>query len=155
MDTIKNCCREFFRDIPYGAAVEWLWTDNSCTWDGKIPLNLLAHFVLLAPRISVADGFLGLTVISLPANCHEEEEEIIDYGLGPMVRAGILDTREAGEIIDWYENVTDPNWSGDEFEKKFRIDRVQYLLKTIVLCKSHSTTLYRNLTLYPERYMGE
>jgi hypothetical protein len=101
------------------------------TWSENRIADFLPFMRKVMPRIAVNQSFLGLSIISLEGRL-ANEEEIVRYGLEPLLAAGILTEGEAKRIVDWYlktEPTHDPG-GRPHFRKEFEIDGTRYRFAT-------------------------
>ena len=99
------------------------------------------------PRIgSKGQSLFGLSLICLETKPSKEfEEKIVRYGLDPLLKAAIINEKEADEIVQWFLK-TKPSWESNntsKFEKEFELDGKKYKILT------DSYRNYRDLNLLP------
>lgn len=100
-------------------------------WNSNSIRDLLPFIKRVMPRVGRNQSLFGLSIISLEGIV-ESEREVVDYGLEPLLRAGVLDSTEVLRIASWYER-TAPTWhSGDaeHFRKDFTVAGRGYSLAT-------------------------
>jgi len=100
-------------------------------WHGNRITDFLPFMRKAMPRIATNQSMLGLSIISVEGKL-VNEEEIIRYGLQPILAAGILTEGEAGQIVDWYFRTRPTQNSGGypHFKKEFEVDGTRYRLMT-------------------------
>jgi len=93
--------------------------------------DILPFIKKVMPRVGKNQSLFGLSIISLDGR-NVDEKEIVQYGLEPLLAAGILSEKECKEIIDWYL-ATDPTWNSGgagKFKKDFEVEGRRYCLIT-------------------------
>jgi hypothetical protein len=80
---------------------------------------------------SYQSKLVRLSIVSLEGYL-ANEEEIVRYGLQPILAAGILTEGEADQVVDWYLGTKPIQDSGGlpHFRKEFEIDGTKYRLMT-------------------------
>lgn len=129
----KNVSKFFMQFTPKTLKIwEKAVQENSdVEWNFKKICDFLPFIKKVMPRISSNQSIFGLSIISLGGKT-QEEEEIVRYGLEPLLRANILTKEEVELIINWYIH-TKPTWESGgagHFQKEFEIDKVKYRLIT-------------------------
>jgi len=102
-------------------------------WSYNKIKDILPFVKKVMPRVGKNQSLFGLSIISLEGGYEiQDEEEIVRYGLEPLVKAGILTKGEVEDIVVWY-HATKPSWHSsnvEKFEKEFDIDGKGYRLFT-------------------------
>jgi hypothetical protein len=100
------------------------WRDNRI-------VDLLPFMRKVMPRIATTQSLFGLSIVSLEKRL-ANEEEVVRYGLQPILAAGILTEGEVGQIVDWYLRTRPTQDSGGHphFKKEFEVDGTRYRLMT-------------------------
>lgn len=83
------------------------------------------------PRVGRNQSMFGLSIISLEGKVLNENE-VVQYGLDPLLAAEIIEPEEARAILEWYSE-TCPSWNsgyGPNFKKEFEVDGIKYRLAT-------------------------
>jgi hypothetical protein len=100
-------------------------------WNDNRIADFLPFMRKAMPRIATNQSMFGLSIISLEGYL-ANEEEIVRYGLQPILAAGILTEGEADQIVAWYLRTKPTQDSGGlpHFRKEFEIDGTRYRLMT-------------------------
>lgn len=109
-------------------------------WNKNKLADVLPFVKLVKPRIGLIQNTVGLKIISLDRNYHDEEE-IIKYGLEPLKKAQILEESEIEQVTKWYKQTQIDLNHENAFEKTFDINDKKYKLET------NSKHNYRHLDL--------
>ncbi|MEA3229707.1 MAG: hypothetical protein U9P44_02225 [archaeon] len=111
----------------------------------KSTRNLLPFLKKVMPRLGATQSIFGLSIISL-GEIYTDEENIIRYGTEPLVDAGILNSEEIEQIIEWYRQ-TEPTWNPNndtKFEKDFEIGDKRYKLMTDCFRRHRDLNIYNS-----------
>jgi len=102
-------------------------------WSNNKIKDILPFVKKVMPRIGRNQSLFGLSIISLEGKYEiNDEEEIVRYGLEPLVKADILTKDEVEDIVVWY-HATKPSWDSnneERFKKEFEIEGKKYILVT-------------------------
>jgi len=126
--------KRFFQQFTTKVIKTWekaVQKNPNAEWNYNRIGNFLPFIRKVMPRIARNQSLFGLSIISLDGKV-QNEREIIQYGLEPLLAANILIKKEVEQIINWYLQ-TQPTWdSGGAgyFQKEFEIDEVKYKLIT-------------------------
>jgi hypothetical protein len=93
--------------------------------------DILPFVRKVMPRISRSQSVFGLTIISLNGKI-KNEEEVVRYGLEPLLKTDILTREDVTGVIEWYLE-TQPRWEpviAGYFRKNFVIEDIVYKLIT-------------------------
>lgn len=107
--------------------------DADATWSGQSIKGLLPFAKRVMPMVAQTQSLFGFTIICLESKL-ENEEEVVGYGLQPLIVVNIITQQEADSIIEWYLQ-TEPQWDaagGRGFSKELEIEGVKYRLMTDV-----------------------
>jgi hypothetical protein len=100
-------------------------------WNSNRIRSLLPFLKKVMPRIGRNQSLFGLSIISLDGKT-QNEREIVQYGLEPLLTTRILTQEEAERVISWYLQ-TQPTWDSGgvgHFQKEFEVEGVRYKLIT-------------------------
>lgn len=101
-------------------------------WGSNKMQKLLPFIRKTLPRIGKNQSLFGLSIISLESK-FEKEDEVVRYGLEPLLKSGILTDSECEEIVLWYSHM-EPTWNSGGvagvFQKSFEVEGVSYKLIT-------------------------
>ncbi|MFA6146125.1 MAG: hypothetical protein WC697_02195 [Patescibacteria group bacterium] len=130
----------FFQQITPEIVKKWeevVQKNAKAEWNYNRICDVLPFVKKVMPRIGQNQSLFGLSIISL--DCKPQNmEEIIQYGLEPLLAADILTKEEVKQVVNWY--LQEAHNSG-HFQKKFEIGEVKYGLVT----DSHNGYLDFNL----------
>ena len=128
IENVKNLFREFTPEIIKQLEVEFAQDPEARTLN-RIKLRYLLPFLKKAmPRIGINQNLFGFGIICLEDK-PENEKEIVEYGIEPLIKSGILTPEEAQKIVDWFLQ-TKPDQRCDCIQKDFTIEQVRYRLVT-------------------------
>jgi len=111
-------------------------------WNCNKIKEILPFLKKVIPRVGKNQSAFGLSIISLFCK-PREEEEIVRYGLEPLLKAEVLTMEEVNKIVDWFLK-TKPTWNSSgagQFTKEFEIEGIKHQLFT------DSYRNYRDLNL--------
>lgn len=100
-------------------------------WHYNRVKDILPFVKIVMPRIAQIQSLLGFSIICLDGK-FKGEEEVVKYGLEPLLVANILTKKESEQIINWYlqrKPTWDSEW-GKYFRKEFEIEGIKYRLIT-------------------------
>jgi hypothetical protein len=105
--------------------------DEGAEWSCNCIKPLVPFLKKVMPRVGQNQSLFGLSIISLKEKV-PNEENVVRYGLEPLLKAKIVSDEDVEKIVAWYKT-TNPNWDSNNskrFEKEFVIDEVNYKLIT-------------------------
>lgn len=135
----------FFQQFTLEIVEKWekaVQENPDAEWNSNRISSLLPFLKKVMPRIGRNQRLFGLSIISLDAKT-QNEGEIVQYGLKPLLTASVLTQEEAEQIVNWYLQ-TQPTWDAGgtgHFQKVFEVEGVKYELIT------DSYRNYRDLNL--------
>jgi hypothetical protein len=116
------------------------------TWNLSLVIKLLPFIKKVNPRVATKQCMMFFTIILLHHK-YKKNDQLIRYGLEPLLQANILNQNEANQIVSWFFDKL-PN-KGDssltilagnyKIQKEFKIDGIDY--KLVVYSYSNSLML--------------
>ena len=125
---------KFFQQFTPEVIKNWekaVQKNPNAEWNFNRICDILPFLKRVMPRIGRNQSIFGLSIISLDGKV-QNEREIIQYGLEPLLTARIITEEETKWIVNWYLQ-TQPAWDSGgagHFQKEFEIDGVKYKLIT-------------------------
>ncbi|MFC1697230.1 hypothetical protein ACFL1H_02785 [Nanoarchaeota archaeon] len=100
-----------------------------CEYNCNKVKELLPFVKKVKPRVGQNQSLFGLSIISLDRK-YQNEKDIVEYGLEPLVNAQILNKNEVNKIVTWYLDKDPSVKEVFAFHKVFNINGDTYELIT-------------------------
>jgi hypothetical protein len=131
----RNALKDNYLEVTRDTIAKWenaVKRDPKANWCYNIISEILPFAKEVMPRVARIQIPGGLSIISLEGNHKENEEEIVKYGLEPLVKSGIFTQGDVETVVKWYRSVKPTyNWNNPKpFEKRFEIKGQEYCLIT-------------------------